>query len=207
MADINVRTNVKELSKKLNAFAYKQLPFATATALTSIGRIVQKAEQQAIGSVFDRPTPFTVNSVGVKAARKDNPTAEVFVKDIAASYLKPYEVGGANKLNSHALLKPVNTPLDQFGNIPRNRLASLKGKANVFVGKVKGKGGDPVEGVWQRIPARKGIPSHLKLLIRFADAHPIRQHLNYRQRADMLVRQNFNREMGAALAKAIRSGR
>ena len=62
-------------------------------------------------SVFDRPTPFTLNSIGVKPARKDNLESVVFVKDIATSYLAPYEFGGRNKLNSKALLKPVNVPL------------------------------------------------------------------------------------------------
>jgi hypothetical protein len=179
------------------------LPFATAIALTGLAKIVQAGEQKAIGSVFDRPTPFTLNSVGVTAARKNSPVAVVFVKDVAAKYLEPYEAGGTNKLNSKALLKPVNTTLNQFGNIPRSRLATLKGKTNVFIGKVKGKGGTEVDGVWQRIPPSKGKPASLKLLIRFGDAHPVRQRLNYRQRAEALVAQNFNREMGAALAKAV----
>jgi hypothetical protein len=227
MADISisVHTNIKELSKKLDAYAYKQLPFATATALTALGRIVQKAEQQAIGSVFDRPTPFTVNSVGVKPARKDIPTAEVFVKDIAAAYLAPYEFGGVNKLNGKALLKPVNQPVNQFGNLGRKDIANLKARSDVFVGKVKTRNGEEIDGVWQRpymraASARRGqslkngrinkatnTTGHLKLLIRFTDAHKATQHLDYRKRADMLVRQNFNSEMGLALAKAIATGR
>lgn len=201
--DISVQTNVKALAKKLDAFAYKQLPFATAQALTAIAREIQKGEQAAMSTVFDRPTPFTVNSVGVKPARKDNQEAEVFVKDIAAAYLKPYEVGGVNKLNSKAVLTPIGSPTNQYGNLPRNRLASLKGRANVFVGKIKGKDGTQIDGVWQRIPARKGKPASVKLLIRFDDAHPIKQHLDYRQRAQGIVTATFDVEMGRALAKAI----
>lgn len=205
MFDISVRVDVKRIERTLSDLAYKQMPFATARALTGLAKIVQAGEQDAMKSVFDRPTPFTINSVGVRPARKDNLQALVYVKDIAAAYLEPYETGGTNKLNSRALLKPVNAPLNQYGNLSKNKLAQLKAKGNTFVGKVKGKGGEMISGVWQRIPASKGKPASMKLLIRFTDAHPIKQHLDYRSRAEQLVRSNFNREMGKALAKAIAS--
>lgn len=207
MFEISIRADVKRIERTLSDLAYKQMPFATAKALTALAKIVQVGEQQAIGSVFDRPTPFTVNSVGVRAARKDNLEALVFVKDIAAAYLAPYEFGGSNKLNSRALLMPVNTPLNQYGNLAKTKLAQLKAKGNVFVGKVKGKGGEEINGVWQRVKAAKGKPAGVKLLIRFADAHPATQHLDYRKRAELLVRSNFNREMGIALARAIATAR
>lgn len=224
MFDISVRADVKDIERKLSDVAYRQMPFATAKALTNLAKIVQAGEKKAIGSVFDRPTPFTVNSVGVKAARKDNLQAIVFVKDIAAAYLAPYEFGGTNKLNSKALLKPVNVPLNQYGNLGKNKLAQLKGRSNVFVGSITfKKNGQTVSGVWQRNPVpvgfrtrgddRKGtkgghsqvdgLHTTLKLLIRFADAHPVKQHLDYRKHAEALVRANFNREMGQALARAI----
>ena len=65
---ISVRADVKALSKSLDAFAREQLPFATALTLTGLARRVRDAEVKAMGSVFDHPTPFTLNSVGVKAA-------------------------------------------------------------------------------------------------------------------------------------------
>lgn len=207
MFDINVRVDAKAIERSLSDFAYKQMPFATAQALTSLAKIVKGGEQEAMKSVFDRPTPFTVNSVGVIPARKDSLQALVFVKDIAAAYLKPYEEGGTNKLNSRALLRPANAPLNQYGNLAKTKLAQLKAKGNVFVGKVRGKGGQEINGVWQRIPARGGKPASVKLLIKFEDAHPVTQHLDYRSRAEQLVRSNFNREMGKALAKAVASSR
>ena len=207
MLDINVRGDVKGIERSLSDFAYRHMPFATAQALTTLGKIVQKGEQDAMRSVFDRPTPFTVNSVGVKAARKDNLQATVFVKDIAAAYLQPYEFGGANKLNSRALLRPANAPLNQYGNLAKTKLSQLKAKGNVFVGKVQGKGGQEINGVWQRVPAKNGKPASVKLLIKFEDAHPVTQHLDYRQRAELLVRSNFNRVLGAALARAMATAR
>lgn len=207
--EISVRADVKKLERSLSDFAYKQLPFATAQGLTATGRVVQGAEKHALPSIFDRPTPFTSNSIGVIPARKDNLQAEVFVKDITAAYLAPYEFGGKNKGlgNRDVFLRPANVALNQYGNLARNKVAQLKAKTNVFVGKVKGKSGEEIDGVWQRIPAAKGKPASLKLLVRFEDTHPARQRINYRQRAEQVIRANWDAEMGKALAKAIRSAR
>jgi hypothetical protein len=203
--EISVRADVKKLERSLHDLAYKQLPFATALALTNVAKKVQEAEKQALPSIFDEPTPFTTNSIGIVPARKDNPVAQVFVKDIAASYLAPYEFGGKTKgVGSRGVfLRPANIKLNQYGNIPRNKVAQLKGKANVFVGKVKGKSGQEIDGVWQRVPAAKGHPASLKLLVKFEDPHPAKQHLDFRKRAEQLIRANWNAEMGKALARAI----
>jgi hypothetical protein len=233
MFDINIRADVKGIERKLSDLAYRQMPFATAQALTSLAKLVQDQEKKALPSVFDRPKPFTENAIGVIPARKDNPQAIVYIKDITAAYLLPYEFGGTNKLNSKALLKPVGAKaaLDQFGNLPKNYLASLKGRSDIYIGKIKTKNGE-VSGVWQRTvgddvrsvgtaridkrtgklrigKTRKALnqTGHLKLLIRFAEAHPARQHIDWFQRADMLVRGNFEREMGKALARAVATAR
>lgn len=76
---------LKDLSRQLTQLQ-KQIPFATAQAIS--------------------PTPFTVNAVGSSGARKNNLRAKVYVRDIAAEYLKPFKFGGNHKLNSQALLNP-----------------------------------------------------------------------------------------------------
>lgn len=207
MIDINVRPMVKAVERQLSALAYRQMPFATAQALTSLAKIVKEAEKEALPSIFDRPTPFTVNSIGVIPARKDTLQATVFVKDIAAAYLAPYEFGGKNKLNAKALLKPVQQPVNQYGNLPRSKIRQLTARADVFVGKVKGKSGQEINGVWQRVKASKGQPASLKLLVAFDEPHEATQHIDYRKRAEALIRANFDREMGKALARAVASAR
>lgn len=206
MFEISMRSNLAEIQRNLGAFAYKQVPFAAAQALTELAHMVAAAERAALSQVLDRPTPFTLASIGVQGARKDRLYAVVFVKDIAAAYLAPYEFGGLNKLNSRALIEPVNVTLNQYGNLPRRKLAQLKAKKGVFVGKVKTKAGE-VDGVWQRVPPKKGAPGHLKLLLRFADAHQVKQHLNYRERARRIVAANFNRVFGRALGRAMATAR
>lgn len=202
MIDISVRSNIRAIEKSLSRLAYKQVPFATAKALSAIGKRAQDAEIKNLQSVLDRPTPFTLKSVGVKPARKDSPQAIVFVKDIAADYLEPYEFGGTNKLNSQALLKPVDAKLNQYGNLPRNLLARYRGRKDVFIGEGKGKNGT-INGVWQRIPAAKGRGRGLKLLVVFANAHQVTQHLGYMNLARKTVAASFKAEFGKALAQAI----
>lgn len=224
---INIKTNIDAFSKKISALAEKQLPFATAQALTAIAKTVVVAEQANEQKVLDRPRPFTTGAIGVIRANKARMEATVFVKDITAAYLEPYQFGGTNKLNSRALLKPVEAvkDLDQFGNLPRNFLRKLKGRKDIFVGTIQTKVG-LVNGVWQRdssvdleLPlttrtgkvrkakARLNTSGRLILLVKFTDAHPATQFLDWFKVAERTVAKNFNREMGKALGRAIASAR
>ena len=48
---------------------------------------------------------------------------------------------------------------------------------------------------------------HLKLLIKFADAHPVRQHLDWFGVAERSIRRNFPAAMADALAQALATAR
>jgi hypothetical protein len=225
--NINIKTNIDAFQKKISALAYKQLPFATAQALTAIAKVVVVDEQANEKRALDRPKPFTTDAIGVLRANKTRMEATVFVKDITAAYLEPYQFGGANKLNGRALLKPVGAvkDLDQFGNLPRNFLKKLQGRKDIFIGTINTKHG-PVSGVWQRsVEAGAAVATitksgkirntrkatnnsgHLVLLVKFTDAHPVKQFLDWFKVAERSVHRNFNREMGKALGRAIASAR
>ncbi len=107
-------STLKDLSNQLQSIK-KQIPFAVAQVLTSVARQIAEAQKGGIQRNLDNPTPFTVNSVGLFGARKDRLQAKVFVRDIAASYLEPFEFGGQHKLNGQALLNPKNIKLNKFG--------------------------------------------------------------------------------------------
>lgn len=96
---------LKGLSAQLKNIK-KQIPFATAQALTSVVRQIAAAQKVAMQRNLENPIPFAVNSVGSFGASKNRLQAKVFVRDIAASYLEPFEFGGQHKLNSSALLNP-----------------------------------------------------------------------------------------------------
>ena len=206
MLKLNVSADVRALSRKLDALARKQIPFARAQAVNATALALKAAEQENMKRVLDAPTPFTVGAVSVRRATKTNPTGFVFVRPVAATYLRPYEIGGLNKLNSAALLKPVAAKINQYGNMPRSQVRRLAATTGVFVGKVDTKAG-VVDGVWQRTKAVRGRRSGLKLLVKFQDAHPAKQRLGYRDLAKRLVPKVFRAEMQRAIGAALATAR
>ena len=218
MITISIKPQIDEIVAGLKRFEQKQVPFATALAVTKLAHRVADAEREALPKVFDRPTPFTMDSIGVRGATKEVPVAIVFVKPVAAKYLEPFETGGTHFLGTkQGLITPKNIGVNQYGNLPRTALKRLKGKANVFVGPIKTRGGI-VSGVWQR-PATRGRRGrktgrgrgvqrgHLKLLIRFTSPMNVKQHFNFEKRAEDIVAQHYKADFEASLQQAIATAR
>ncbi len=212
--------NLTDLSNQLRTLR-KQIPFATAQAMTAVVRKIEDAQKVAMQRNLDNPTPFTVKSVKSRGARKNDLKAKVFVMNTAAAYLEPFETGGVHKLNGSALLNPKDIKLNKYGNLPRNKLSSLKSKENTFIGDIGG-----VNGVWQRKKAKKGKKSRKrlrrspngtrrdrkkqpmpKLLIRFGDALPVEPVLGYQDRAMKMTQALLPQEINRAIAEAIRTAR
>ncbi len=212
--------NLTDLSNQLRTLR-KQIPFATAQAMTAVVRKIEDAQKVAMQRNLDNPTPFTVKSVKSRGARKSDLKAKVFVMNTAAAYLEPFETGGVHKLNGSALLNPKDIKLNKYGNLPRNKLSSLKSKENTFIGDIGG-----VNGVWQRKKAKKGKKGRKrlqrspngtrrdrkkqpmpKLLIRFGDALPVEPVLGYQDRAMKMTQSLLPREINRAIAEAIRTAR
>lgn len=206
MFTLSVKADIRKVAKALDDVARKQLPFATAQAINATAEKVRIAERDNLLEVIDGPTPFTLNSVAVKRATKSNPVALVYVKPVAAAYLLPYEIGGKNKLNSKALLKPVGAKVNQYGNLPRNLVKRIASKQNAFIGKVQTKNG-VVDGVWQRTKKSRGKRAGLKLMVKFEDAHDVRQRLDYRGVAKRVVSATFRGELDRAIGKALATAR
>lgn len=226
MIGISVKSDLKKLTRSLSDLAAKQVPFAQAQAINATAKRVQGAETENIRATFKSPTPFTQNSVAIKRARKSSPTAIVYVRDITAKYLKPYETGGVHVLPGLALLNPKNIPLNTYGQLPRGIVDKLKGRPDVFIGAVRLKNGDTINGIWQRPTDTKRVTllnargkrlgklnrlkatednprGKLKLLIRFGDALPVKKQLNYGKRARQIVNQYLAHDFDVALKKAM----
>jgi hypothetical protein len=206
MLTLSVKADIRKVAKALDDAARKQLPFATAQAINATAEKVRLAQRDNMREVLDEPTPFTLNSVAVKRATKANQVALVYVKPVAAAYLLPYEIGGKNKLNSKALLKPINAKVNQYGNLPRNLVRRLASKPNTFIGKVQTKRG-LIDGVWQRSKKTRGKAAGLKLMVEFTDAHETRQRLDYRGVGKRVVAATFRVELERAVAKALATAR
>ena len=160
---ISVQTNIVVLLRRVENAHLRLLPYASGVALTSLAKIVADSEKKNEEAVLDRPRPFTTSAIGTVGATSKRLFAKIYMKDLTAKYLEPYEFGGLNMLNSKALLKPVaaKNDLDAYGNLPYAYLRKLVGlggvkdgkpvpgsgvRSDVFIGRVKGVGG-----VWQRV--------------------------------------------------------
>ncbi len=131
MFTLDVRSNLKGVLRKLQGFE-KEVATATAKALTFTAEAVQAAEVQKMKEVFDRPTPFTLNSLRKSSASPNNLEAAVWFKDNLTSaqhYLQVQIDGGerpqrrsekrlAPWMNGYRYMMPgAGAPLDGYGNM------------------------------------------------------------------------------------------
>jgi hypothetical protein len=219
MLSISATADVAAARRMLGS-AMRQLPFVTAMALTSVVKQAQAAEKQALPSVFDKPTPFTLRGIAVQTASKDRPTAAVYVRpQQAAAGLLLQETGGTRTPPKRALVQPVQARLNQYGNLPRRGLKNLLARPDVFVGTVK-----EIGGVWQR-PARgkrrdgtsgakgntaakmKGQRTGLTLLIAFGDDARYQPRLGFKPRAVKAIKAGLTPAFRQALARALKTAR
>lgn len=205
MTTIRVSTDVAKFKAALGATMRKQMPFATALALTTVAKAAQGATEGAMPSVFDRPIPFTQRGVAIQPATKAKPIARVFFKDRQAAYLALQETGGARKPRKKALLMPEAAKVNQHGNMRRSTFEGLKRNKNTFVGTING-----ASGLWRR-PKRgtrsdgtygnKGSP---ELMVAFEASATYRPRLGFNARAERVVRATIGPAMRNALALAMR---
>jgi hypothetical protein len=127
------------------AAAGRQLPYATMVALNRTARRVKVEMREEMTRVFDRPTPYTLNSLMTHMATKRSPSAEVFIKDEQyggtppAKYLGNQIYGGTRHAKSHELalrragilkgnmyaVPAKDVALDKYGNIPSGKIMQM----------------------------------------------------------------------------------
>lgn len=150
-----VKTNVLDIQDILSDVAREQLPYASAAALTEMAKLIQKKELEVVGRVFDRPTPWTMNSLFIEPAKKQDwpkPVAQVYFKDFAPkgtaadAYLQPHVFGGTRKhkrsekaLIARGIMKSseytvpgAGAQLDAFGNIKRGDIVKILSDLRAF---------------------------------------------------------------------------
>lgn len=137
---INITHNFPQVSAAL-ARTERQVPFAVARALTKTAQDVRSAQKREISQVFDRPSPYTRNSVYMRPATKQRLQAEVWLKDgnRPTHYLLPQIEGGSRPLKrfeerlvragymqpSERAVTASGARLDQYGNISRGQIVQI----------------------------------------------------------------------------------
>ncbi|MDP2643711.1 MAG: hypothetical protein Q8P24_02110 [Desulfobacterales bacterium] len=134
---------IKEVKKLLSELEKNQFPFAYAKSLTLVAKTVRSGEYEEMKRVFDRPTPYTLNSLFVDPATKTMPASRVWLKwgtlQRTQHHLEPQIFGGGrhHKNFEKALYKVGALPrdmyivparklkLDWYGNIPASTIIKM----------------------------------------------------------------------------------
>jgi hypothetical protein len=154
MATVTMAEQINQCLKNLDDAARKHIPFAVAMALTKTAQLGQRGVVDVMRSRFDRPTPYSLNSLRVVPAKKSDsqPTARVYFKDDsfkgtpASKYLSPEVHGGPRSqkrferaLIARGLMKggkfavpAAGAQLDQYGNARRSQIVQILSALRAF---------------------------------------------------------------------------
>lgn len=140
---ITIKTDFQAVQNALQQ-APRQVPYAAAVALNKTAERARSAVQADMRRLFDRPTPWVLNSLRLKRANKATLAAELAFKDInsvtsAKTMVAPHIYGGgrAFKAMEGRLMAAGILPrgwqvvpgqsarLDAYGNMSRGQISQL----------------------------------------------------------------------------------
>lgn len=192
---VSIKDNLKDVLNELKIIEKKQIPYATAIALTKTAQSAQTALKREAVKRIDRPTPFTLRGFRIVRANKGTLTAQVYIADIQSDYLKYAIEGGTRKPKKKAIIQPGAVKLNKYGNIPKNAIKRIAARRDTFTGTVRG-----VPGIWQR--TKKGS----KLLVAFVDEQQYEGgRFDFEGITIKAINNTFNNHMKIALIRAIRT--
>lgn len=152
MIKLSMKNDFKFLETTMMALSRDLPEHAARVALTRTVATARREAMDEIKRVFDRPTPFTVNSVRYEMATKDNPQARVYISDDAAKglsprkYLLPEIEGGDRRMKrseralvaagmmgvGQRMMPGRNLELNDYGNISSGQIVSILSKLSAF---------------------------------------------------------------------------
>ena len=202
---INIKNNIKEVTRGLSKTHKEQIPFATSLAINAtlgIGKgnkdkgLDRELTKQMIKKL-DRPRPQTTKAFFRKAARKTNLIGVLGLQDWAAKFLI-FQIEGGTRSTGKNIPIPYtpNARLNKFGNIIGKRSGLIK-KSNQYIGEVKG-----INGVWER--QKNG---EQKLIIGFKRSVDYRPRFPFYTIAANFTKNMFDRNFTKAFVRAVRSSR
>lgn len=138
---------LEKIVNKIEDLEKQQLPFATAKALNKTAEDIKNTEVKQMQSSFDSPTPYTLNSLYIKYANKQDQSATVGFKDksqagkgnASTNFIYPQVKGGRRHLKRfESALRNIGVlplgmfivpgsacPLDAYGNIPPSFIVQI----------------------------------------------------------------------------------
>jgi len=151
---IDIRDNIKEVTKGLSSMQKKQIPFATMLALNDTAFALHKTYKKQTLQKFDSPTTFTQKGFRVEKAKKTNLVAVVYVEKTREDYMKLQVDGGIRTPKNSAIVIANSKNSNDVGKYPSGNIKKgaynkiKRNKDKYFFGKPKGNQGS--EGIWER---------------------------------------------------------
>lgn len=231
MLNITATGSIAQMIREVRDIPARVLPYAASTALT---RTAQRAAKEALPAemrrVFDRPTPYALNSLFVQPSTTQTLSARVMVKNMAGTgvvpenFLQPEVEGGARRekglekalrymgiLRSGERVVPSREmALDAFGNVPGPRVRSILNQlktqnfkgGGMFAGEV---GRKKTRGIWLR--NGKGASRKITPLFIFTATQPkYRPRLNFTGVVEKTAQKYFAEEFSIAMEKIMKKG-
>lgn len=194
----SIDANIPDIVDKLNMLKRKQIPFATALALTLTAADGQKAVKRSLPSKFIIRSPWTEKGIRIKKATKKKQQSMVFSRD---PYMLKQEEGGKKRpTGTHSPIPRAvrKTPKQRITKARRPR--QIVGKPTVFIGKTRGNS----DAIFQRI----GKKGRLKLLyILHRGPVTIKPRFQMRETVQRIVRKVWKKNFGKAFARALSTAR
>lgn len=191
MVHVLTMTNAGDVEDWLSGIQRREIPFATALALTTLAKDIKEDIPSLLERRFDRPTPFTKRGAAIKAATKRNLESRVFIKDKQAAYLSIQSTGGVRRPKRKALVVPARTRRNKYGNLPRGSVKRLLARSDTFSGKVRG-----TPGIWQRMKSGR-----LKLLVSYAPQAAYKPRIDFAGEVHALADRKARRAFQSAFTR------
>lgn len=128
---LEITVDTREIISALDA-APGQYRYAATQGINMTAYDVRDGVKKEMPSVFDRPTPFTVNSLKVYAAKQSDLKAEINFKGKPSDhYLRPEVFGGPRKMKPFEKLLDgffvpgKEAPLDRYGNVTGGQIVRM----------------------------------------------------------------------------------
>ena len=218
--EIQLKTDIKKLTRDLRGIQRKQIPFAVSRALNAVAFDARESLQKALPHHLDKPSAYTKRGIQVKKSDKRNLTAfvgfagEGFGRLPGGASVAPSEYmgrlmrGGTRHPRRRAIPVPTHAfKTNKFGNIGRGRIAKLIADPKYFSGVPRGRGQDAA-GIWKRGKPKKGKPGNLKMVIAWEpQTHYRGGRFPMRQIVDKVVRRRFAGRFASALQHTLRTAR
>jgi len=138
--EISVKTDIDKLLPKLAAVGSRQVPFVVAMALTRTGKLAQEEVKKSMPKVFDRPTPYTLNSTYLRPATRQRLEALVKIKDEAFKgipankFLHAQAFGGGRNMKRSERSLQIKGYLKDNQQVVPGKGATLDGYGNIRAG-------------------------------------------------------------------------